>query len=113
MIYMGARIQGGLRLITLPALVVLTGLISGRPGAQAPAFDALLDRYAAGEFDAVVAELERIREPDALLTHLETHGPAWIAAGGETQRVRRELAAATLALEAARVHARDEWKPST
>jgi hypothetical protein len=107
---MRRRFQGGPELIALTALVALAGMARGGPAAQAPPFEALLDRYAAGEFDAVVAELERMREPDALLTHLETHGPAWIAAGGEAQRPRRELAAATLALEAARIHAWDEWK---
>jgi tetratricopeptide (TPR) repeat protein len=99
-----------MRLAAAAALVGLAAPINGRPGAQTPPFDALLNRYAAGEFAAVAAELERIRDPDGLLTHLQTHGAAWIAAGGEAQRAGRELAAATLALEAARIHAWDEWK---
>ena len=70
----------------------------------------LLDRYFRGEFDGVVASLEKVSDFDDLLQQLKQDGPAWIDAGGTAARERRELAAATLALEAARLGQWTEWK---
>lgn len=47
---------------------------------------------------------------EALPKQFEEQAPAWIAAGGEADRARRELAAATFALEAARADEWREWK---
>ena len=98
-----------LRLSASLVLAALTCLMGGM-SAQRPAFDSLLSRYSAGQFDQVIAELGSLRNLDDLLSHLKEHGPAWIAAGGEQERARRELAAASFALEAARTRAWDEWK---
>jgi tetratricopeptide (TPR) repeat protein len=65
-----------------------------------------LDRYASGQFDGVVAELATITDFDDLRKQLERDAPAWLDAKGPADRERRELAAATFALEAARA---DEW----
>ena len=78
--------------------------------AQAPSAITWLDRYAAGQFDAVVMELTNQDDFNRLLKDLKSHADAWIAAGGPADRALRELAAATFALEAARVDSWREWK---
>ncbi len=91
--------------------VGLTGAFSLSLGGQAPPQPiALLDRYAAGQFDSVVAELDGLNDFGQLLKDLKGHADEWIAAGGPADRARRELAAATFALEAARVDEWREWK---
>jgi hypothetical protein len=79
------------------------------PGAGMSIGD-LLDRYAAGQFDSVVSELEAMETWDPVLKHLREHGEAWITAKGPGSVARRELAAATFALEAARAGQWHEWK---
>jgi hypothetical protein len=95
--------------------VLLCGLLlvcvgAGLPADQAPGAVALLDRYARGDFAAVVTELQHRHDFGDLLSGLRRDAPAWMTAGGPADRARRELAAATFALEAARVDARTEWK---
>jgi hypothetical protein len=92
--------------------VVIATLATAGASPPLPARTAIdfLDRYAGGAFAAVVADLERVTDFTPLLEQLERDGPAWMAAGGEADRERRELAAATFALEAARVDAWNEWK---
>ena len=101
----------------VPALVVGAGwilsiawLTSAQSPAPAPPAMSLLNRYAAGEFDAVVADLDAITDVQQLLDDLKTHADAWLAAGGTADRARREIAAATFALEAARIAEWREWK---
>jgi tetratricopeptide (TPR) repeat protein len=77
---------------------------------QAPSAMAWLERYARGEFEPVVDTLARATDFDSLREQLERDAPAWIAAGGDRDRARRELAAATFALEAARADEWNEWK---
>jgi tetratricopeptide (TPR) repeat protein len=89
---------------------VSTGLALNRPAAQAPTATSLLERYAGGEFEAVATELGGLKDFDDLLKQLRHDGQAWIEAGPEADRPRRELAAATFALEAARADEWTEWK---
>ena len=96
--------------IVLLALAVLTLGASADPRASSVDVVAMLTRYASGEFGGVVAELERVKEPEAILKALKKNAPDWIKAGGAADRSRRQLAAATFALEAARVNALDDWK---
>lgn len=70
----------------------------------------LLDAYRAGQFDRVIAALERETNFKPILDQLRRDGPGWIAAAGPSEIARRELVAATFALEAARVGMRYEWK---
>ena len=70
----------------------------------------MLDSYKAGKFAAVIAELEGDIDFKELLKQLQDQGPAWIDAGGPDERERRELVAATFALEAARADEWREWK---
>lgn len=70
----------------------------------------MLDRYAAGKFESVVAELAGDLNFATILKQLEEQGPAWIDAAGPAAREKRRLVAATFALEAARVDAWYEWK---
>jgi tetratricopeptide (TPR) repeat protein len=79
-------------------------------GQTPPAAITLLERYAAGQFDAVTAELGGIDDFGQLLKDLKNYAGEWIAAGGPADVSRRELAAATFALEAARVDEWWEWK---
>jgi len=73
---------------------------------------ALVERYAKGEFAEVVAILEATDKKDFghILNDLKKGGPAWIAVGGAADRERREVAAATFALEASRASEWLEWK---
>ena len=81
-------------------------LIAGNTAAQRVTVLDLLDRYANGQFDAVVAELASVSDFGNLLNDLKRDAPAWFDARGPGDRDRRELVAATFALEAARA---DEW----
>ena len=94
--------------------VALAGVVAvlavPMPSAQGLVATDLLDRYFRGEFDAVVASLEKVNDFDDILKELKQDGPAWIDASGPAARERRELAAATVALEAARLGQWTEWK---
>ena len=96
---------------TLVAAVVLAALLSGSSAAQTPSTIVLLDQYAAGKFadvNAVLAKTENFKRIYKDLRSDETK--AWLDAGGTGDRARRELAAATFALEAARAGEWLEWK---
>lgn len=90
------------------ALLVLGAcvLASASPARSSAVLD-LLDSYERGHFDAVVAALAATTGFDDVLQQLRRDGPAWIAAADSE---RRELVAATVALEAARAGAWREWK---
>jgi len=92
------------------SLVICACLGDGTSAARRLSVVELLDRYAAGQFDAVVAELDGDVNFEELLNQLKRDGPGWIAAGGPAAQARRELVAATFALEAARVDSWTEWK---
>lgn len=98
-----------LRRSLVPALAVVVCL-SGGPTAQSVSVAAWLDAYAAGRFDDVTRALADTAEFDEILKQFRRDAPSWIAAGGADNRARRELTAATVALEAARAGARIEWK---
>ena len=69
-----------------------------------------LDAYLAGEHDRVVREVAELTDFEGILKQVRRDAPGWIAAGGSAQQPRRELVAATFALEAARIGARHDWK---
>ena len=69
-----------------------------------------LDAYSQGQFERVVAELDRETNFSPILAQLRRDGPRWIAAGSPDEVPRRQLVAATFALEAARVGMRYDWK---
>jgi len=98
------------RLAFLALVTGLCCLVGGRPSARALSVLDLLDRYAAGKFDEVTDELEGDISFDDLLKQLKRDAPAWLDAAGPADRARRELAAATFALEAARADEWREWK---
>lgn len=100
---------------TLPArlvglTVLLTALVIAMPHAGGTSITTLLDRYLAGHFAEVIGAIENEGDYDDLLKDLKRDAPAWIDAGGPADRPRRQLAAATLALEAARAGTFDDWK---
>lgn len=70
----------------------------------------LLDRYLAGHFAEVIDTIEVNDNYNDLLKNLRKDAPYWIDAAGPADRPRRQLAAATLALEAARTGTVDDWK---
>jgi hypothetical protein len=99
----------------LGMLVVLAtsmSVVAGRPVWRASAVE-LLDSYLRGNYTAATDALSDDANLDDLLTRLRQDGPAWIEGGGSDARTRRELAAATLALEAARAGEWREWKIRT
>jgi hypothetical protein len=65
---------------------------------------ALLDRYERGERDAVVDELTVARDVAGITKDLEKLGPAWTRERGPNQVHRRQIVAATFALETAVPH---------
>ncbi|MCR4373696.1 MAG: hypothetical protein NUW22_02490 [Acidobacteria bacterium] len=69
-----------------------------------------LDAYAAGRFKEVVSALQRTDDFSGILEQLKRDGPPWIAAAGPAEIDRRELVAATFALEAARAGIGRPWK---
>jgi tetratricopeptide (TPR) repeat protein len=84
---------------------------SGTSLSDPPAVTAFLDQYLAGASDEVVAELSRRDDFDDLLEELRADGRGWTLAAGPGDARRRELAAATFALEAARAAQRVmDWK---
>lgn len=98
------------RVVLLMLCGLLAGLPSGRPSAQSPTVSAQLDRYLGGDHEPVAAELAAITDFDDLLKALKRDGPAWIAAATASERPRRQLTAATFALEAARAAEDTDWK---
>lgn len=92
------------------AIAVVVLLVGGAPSAATPDVRALLDRYVAGDFSGVAAALEQTKDFNALLKQLKSDGPKWIAARGPAEVDRRELAAATFALEAGRAGSLGDWK---
>ena len=94
------------------ALVLAACLAAGRPAAQQTLTTLeLLDRYAKGQFAEVEARLAALDKFSGLVKDLKHDDvKAWLAAGGAADQDRRELAAATFALEAARVDEWREWK---
>lgn len=83
--------------------------LGGSP-AQSTSTIALLDRYLAGDFDGVVGSFGEQTNYGRILKDLKRDADEWMAAGGAGERARRELAAATFALEAARAGEWYEWK---
>jgi tetratricopeptide (TPR) repeat protein len=81
-------------------------------GAHAPAPQSavdLLDRYAHGDFDAVVRTFAESRDPGGLRGQLQEQGSKWTRAEGEAAEPRRRLIAATVGLELANARMDDEW----
>jgi len=87
-----------------------TAWAASRAARAAPHTIALVDRYARGDFDGVERALASITDFDAVYKDLKKDAAKWIDAGGDANRERRRLAAATFALEAARVGALTDWK---
>jgi tetratricopeptide (TPR) repeat protein len=97
-------------------VLVAVGLILAAPPAPAPTYPqaapqiiALLDRYDAGEFNAVVDAFAGIDDVEDARKTLEKHGAAWTEALGPAAVPRRRLVAATFALEFANARMTDEW----
>lgn len=96
------------------ALVLLLSsgafVFTGQLNARQATVTSFLDRYAAGQFEAVVDDLAGDLDFEELLKQLRRDGPAWIDAAGPELRERRELVAVTFALEAARADQWHQWK---
>lgn len=99
-----------MRPVAVISLVIAGLLAGGRPAAHPQAVLDQLDRYAAGQFAAVVEQLRSADDFGAILEQLRRDGARWMDAAGPEARSRRELVAATYALEAARAGAWVEWK---
>jgi hypothetical protein len=85
-------------------------VMAAQPIAQLPTVVSWLDGYAAGRAEQVVSELRKVEDFGPILEQLKRDGPAWIAADGPAHADRRELVAATFALEAARAGIGQPWK---
>ena len=93
--------------------LLLGALLSGastHPFAQASVLRGQLDRYLLGDFASVGEELAATKDFGDLLKALKRDAPAWIDAGPPETRAKRQLAAATFALEAARAAENEDWK---
>jgi tetratricopeptide (TPR) repeat protein len=95
---------------TTAAVAIVLSLSAATATGRQSESSTLLDRYLRGEFDAVVGAVEARDDLGAVLNDLKDNGARWIDAGGPATREKRRLAAATLALEAARLGTRKEWK---
>ncbi len=109
------------RLSHLLAACVLVMSATAAPAA-APSLEELLARYDQGDFEAVVRALaalpsgpsatpKRAEEipVDSLFVEWLTVAPRWIAAGGAEATGRRQLVAASFALELARARTDSAW----
>jgi len=95
----------------LPFALVVCATGESRSLPQEQATTALLNRYLAGDFESTVASVARRDDFDGLLKDLDQSGAAWADGGPPAERSRRALAAATFALESARVAAdTGDWK---
>ena len=99
-----------MRRLLLLAIVLAACLGAPRASGRAVSVVEWLDAYRAGRFDLVTSALERETNFTPILEQLKRDGPGWIAAAGAAEVERRELVAATFALEAARVGMRYDWK---
>ena len=99
-----------MRKVLILLCVLGAGAVSGPARARSLSVVDLLDAYLAGRFDEVVRTLDGDVDFNEVLKQLRKDGPAWIAAASPDTRARRELAAATFALEAARAGQWYEWK---
>ena len=97
------------RVVAAGCILSLAWLTSAQSPAPAPRCHCSIATPAA-DFDAVVSDLDAITDVQQLLDDLKDHADAWLAAGGTADRARREIAAATFALEAARIAEWREWK---
>jgi len=98
-------------LLPAPAIIMAAAVAGAAARPQAGPRDAmaLLDRYARGEFDAVVTAIAPVKDFEPIYRDLKANAPKWIEAGG-ADRERRRLAAATFAMEAARIGSASDWK---
>jgi tetratricopeptide (TPR) repeat protein len=78
--------------------------------AQADPVLQMLDAYAEGRFESVTSLLSTRTDFYPVLDTLRREGPQWIAAAGPEAVDRRELVAATFALEATRAALGQPWK---
>jgi hypothetical protein len=98
------------RLTGAAAILLLAVLAAPAPRAGTGPVVEWLETYAAGHYDRVVGAFTGDTDYDEVLRQLRRDAPGWIAAGGPSDIPKRELIAATLALEAARVGLRYDWK---
>lgn len=98
--------------LAVSALIGIACLATVRSSAQQSLTTAdLLDRYAKGEFADVLSKVATLEKLTDLVKDLKRDEvTAWLDAGGPDDRNRRELAAATFALESARADEWQEWK---
>lgn len=101
--------RGWIRALGVAGIVAPLVAAGGSP-LDRTAATALLDRYLRGDDQAVVDALSAESSLDDFLQQLKRDGPAWIDADGPAERNRRELTAATVALEAARAGEWRAWK---
>ena len=91
-------------------MAALVAVLSIHGRAAGPDVRGWLDRYGRGQFDGVTAEFTSVKDYEAFYQAFTKQAPDWIAAGAPADRPRRELAAATFALEAARANELRDWK---
>jgi tetratricopeptide (TPR) repeat protein len=85
--------------------------VASAASSQAPqTVVAWLDAYAAGRYDQVVSDLQHTTDFKPILEQLKSDGAGWIDAAGPAGVDRRELVAATFALEATRAAIGQPWK---
>lgn len=91
--------------------VAATGgrFVRAQSSAGAPDAQALLDRYAAGEHEAVARELAAVRDFEALRKSLEKLLPGWTTSAGATEKPRRTITAASLLLEVTHAGLETDW----
>jgi tetratricopeptide (TPR) repeat protein len=99
-----------LRRVASLVLLVSACLAGASSSSSTPTAVDLLNLYGTGQFDAALGALSDKTDFEDLLKQLKRDGPAWIEAQGPAEHDRRQLAAATLALEAARIDEWNEWK---
>ncbi len=90
-------------------MAALLAVLTVDSRADAPDVRAWLERYGHGDF-SVTASFDAVPDYGAFYESFTKTAPKWIADGPAADRPRRELAAATFALEAGRANELRDWK---
>jgi hypothetical protein len=98
-------------LFVMTVAVAATGdrFVRAQSSPGAPNAQVLIDRYAAGEHEAVARELAAVRDFEALRKSLEKLLPGWTTTAGASERPRRTITAASLLLEVTHAGLETDW----
>jgi hypothetical protein len=92
------------------SILVASGIVQGASGGiPRDQLVDLIQRYDRGDYAFVATGLEQLRDVRSFADELPETGADWVRAGRPSDRARRRLLVASLALETAAIHAEQHW----